>query len=689
MQSNPGKAVYEFGPFRLDPAEHTLLRSGQPVALAPKVFDILALLVEKNGHLFAKEELMQAVWPDSFVEEGNLTRNISTLRTALGEKTDEQYIETVPKRGYRFVARVKKLEGDNGDLVVKEHFKSAVAVEQPQGTSDPDHAERSFERDAGVAASQITVMNAGARSRAGPSALVSQSPSINASAAPLLKVTRRRVAAVLIGLVGIIAVLGYAFLFRSAQPIHQPEIKSLAVLPLKSVNKDPSDDYLGLPLADTIITRVSQISELTVRPTSAVRKYANQETSSLEAGRQLKVDSVLDGTVQRAGDRLRVNLNLLRVSDGASLWSESFDPNYTDILKMQDEVAQRVAARLRLKLRPQTQISSVSPEAYDLYLRAKYHAGLQNEPENEAAIALLERAVQIDPNFAAAYAELANEYRNMAFALKPQEREWEEKASSATERALLLNPDLAEAHVARGLLLWSHSNHFPHALAAQEFRRALDLNPNLDEAHHQLASVYNHIGLLDKAEEEIRKAVDINPGNTGARFRIGVNLLYQGRDEQALAAFDDSEKFNPAFWAYQTACALFHLGRKEEAAARVAEALKNNPQDEGGALSSIQALLAASTGDVAATEAKIKRAAELGKGFGHFHHTAYTIACAYTLLNKAEPAMKWLQMAADDGLPCYPLFERDPNLNNLRKDPRFITFMVRLKDQWEHYQATL
>ena len=153
----------------------------------------------------------------------------------------------------------------------------------------------------------------------------------------------------------------------------------------------------------------------------------------MEAGQQLKVDSVLDGTVQRAGDRLRVNLNLLRVSDGASLWSESFDPNYTDILKMQDEVAQQVAARLRLKLRPQTQISSVNPEAYDLYLRAKYHAGLQNEPENEAAIALLERAVQIDPNFAAAYAKLAHEYTNMAFALKPQEREWEEKASSATE----------------------------------------------------------------------------------------------------------------------------------------------------------------------------------------------------------------------------------------------------------------
>jgi tetratricopeptide (TPR) repeat protein len=439
---------------------------------------------------------------------------------------------------------------------------------------------------------------------------------------------------------------------------------------------------------------VSQIGELTVRPTSAVRKYANQQIDSLAAGQQLKVDSVLDGTVQRAGDRLRVNLNLLRVSDGSSLWSDSFNVSFADIFRMQDEVSQQVAARLRLKLKPQGQARlasarPINPEAYDYYLRGKYHAGLENKAEIEAAIELLERAVAIDPSFALAYAQLAIEYRNMAFALKPQEGEWEEKAYTATERALKLDPDLAEAHVAQGLLLWTHSNHFPHALAVQEFRRALDLNPNLDEAHHQLASVYNHIGLLDKAEEEIQKAVAINPGNTGARFRVGVNLLYQGRDEKALEAFRDSEKFQPGLWAYQTSCALFHLGRREEAAARVAEALKKNPQDEGGALTSIEALLAASAGDDAASEAKIKRAAELGKDFGHFHHTAYTIACAYALLNKAEAAMKWLQMAADDGFPCYPLFERDPNLDHLRQDQNFIAFMAKLREQWERYKGTL
>ena len=209
----------------------------------------------------------------------------------------------------------------------------------------------------------------------------------------------------------------------------------------------------------------------------------------------------------------------------------------------------------------------------------------------------------------------------------------------------------------------------------------------VNEAHHELASVYNHIGLLDKAAEEIQKAVAINPSNTAARFRVGVNLLYQCQYEQALHAFGDSSKFNPGTWAYQTAWALFQLGRKEEAAARIKQFLRDYPQDEGGVLTSMEALIAAAAGDERGAEQKIERAAQIGKGFGHFHHAAYAIASAYALMNKQ--AIEWLQRTADDGFPCYPLFERDPNLNNLRQDTRFMAFMAKLKEQWERYQATL
>ena len=490
----------------------------------------------------------------------------------------------------------------------------------------------------------------------------------------------------------VIAALIYALGFHGAPVAREPEVKSLAVLPLKSLSKDPNDDYLGLGIADAIITKLSQNGELTVRPISAVRKYANQEVDSLSAAQQLKVDSVLDGTVQRSGDRSRINLNLLRTQDGASIWSDSFDVSMGDIFKLQDDVSQQVASRLRLKLRPQTVLANahaVNPQAYDYYLRAKFHAGLLNEPENDAAIELLERAVKVDPDFAAAYAELAQEYRQRAFALKPQDRELEERAFADAEKALSLDPDLAEGHIARGLLLWTPSNHFSHDRAVQELRRALELNPNLADAHYWLGHVYNHVGLLDKAETEFQKAVAIDPTITGARFRVGVNLLYQCKYEQALAAFGDSSKFLPGTWASMTAWALFQLGRKEEAAARIEQFLRDHPQDEGGVLTGMEALIAASAGDARKAEQKIKRAVEIGKDYGHFHHTAYSIASAYALLNKRAEAIRWLQFAADNGFPCYPLFECDPNLNNLRQDTRFIAFMTKLKEQWEHYKATL
>src|SRR5262249_9856093 len=188
---------------------------------------------------------------------------------------------------------------------------------------------------------------------------------------------------------------------------------------------------------------------------------------------------------------------------------------------------------------------------------------------------------------------------------------------------------------------------------------------------------------------EIQKAFAHNPANTGAQFRLGVNLLRQGRYQEALEAFRESRQFNPPLWSYQVAFAQFELERREEAAATVAEALKNGEQDEGGLLTSIEAMLAAARGDTVKAEEKIKRAAELGKDYVHFHHTEYSIASAYALMNKRAEALQWLEKAAADGFPCYPFYERDPNLKNLRDDPRFKAFMKTLKERWEYYKETL
>ena len=527
MITNPTRPLYEFGPFRLDPAEHTLLREGQAVPLAPKVFEILKLLVENSGHLFEKDELIKAVWPDSFVEEGNLSRNISTLRTALGETADDhKYIETVPKRGYRFVARVREVNG-NGPAVPPVNLRqTARATDVPNLEHAPDARAASSRIFSGYRAWAIIVL----------AALT-------------------------------LAAFGYGVFSRRQANAHQPEIK---------------------------------------RP----------QTDSISG--------------------------------------------------------------------------SVNSEAAKYYWQAKLHTGTENRLENDAAIELLEKAVAADPNFALAYATLAYEYHLRAVALKPEEGDvWEAKALAAVNQALKIDPNVAEAHVTRAAMLWGGSKQFNHQQAIAELHRALDLNPELDEAHHLLGIVYSHIGLLDKGEEEIRRAIALEPGNPGAQFRVGVNLLYQSRYQEALDVLRETRKYNRPLWSYQTAFAFFQLGKKEEAAATIADAFKNSQQDEGGLLTAIEAMLAAADGDTVKAQQKIMKAAERGKNYVHFHHTEYAIASAYAIMNNRTQAMDWLQRTADDGFPCYPLFQRDPNLQNLRQDPQFIAFMAKLKEQWERYRATL
>src|SRR5437867_3703972 len=230
----------------------------------------------------------------------------------------------------------------------------------------------------------------------------------------------------------------------------------------------------------------------------------------------------------------------------------------------------------------------INPAAYDYFLRGRFHVSRETKADNETAIEMFERAVATDSNFASAWTELAQACVSRFFFFTPDEKQWEEKAFVAIEKALSLDPDLAEAHLARGRLLWTPSNHFPHDKAIQEYRRALALNPNLDEAQDQLALVYGHVGLFDEALQELEKAVAINPSNALARFRVGQIFLYQGNYEQALTALRRiPREANPALVGFHTAIALLHLGRSEEAAAMLAELLKDYPEDNGGLFSSM------------------------------------------------------------------------------------------------------
>jgi tetratricopeptide (TPR) repeat protein len=330
--------------------------------------------------------------------------------------------------------------------------------------------------------------------------------------------------------------------------------------------------------------------------------------------------------------------------------------------------------------------------AYDNYLRGKVIAGSQNRKDNETAIKLLEQAVEADRKFAPAWAELARAYTIKAFYYVPEaeSKHWIREAEVAVQQALALDPNLAEGHDARAFLLWTHPKGFPHKEAIQEYQRALQLNPNLEEAHHSLATIYFHIGLLDKAWAKVEDGMKINPANTLMRFRYGVINIYRTKYKEALDILNTiPPDVNPSIVKRNIATALFQLGKTDEVSNLVEEYLRSYPDDEGGAITSIKAMLLAKAGKEKEAEDTIADAIRIGKGFGHFHHTAYNIASAYALLNKRSEAIKWLEEAANDGFPCYPWFAKDDNLKSLRTDDAFIAFMAALRKRWEDYNAQL
>lgn len=327
--------------------------------------------------------------------------------------------------------------------------------------------------------------------------------------------------------------------------------------------------------------------------------------------------------------------------------------------------------------------------AYDLYIRGKVKTGGENIDDSNEAIALLEAAVRVDPSFAGAYAQLARAYstRSFKFASQDESRRLRENAEVALAKAVDLEPNLAEVQFARGVVLWTKANGFPHEQAIRAFQRALELGPDADETHHQLSMVYSHVGLLDEAQRHVARAIDLNPNNTMARFRVSVYTAWQGRFEDALAVLKTVPAAVSPFLVDRIKAEVYvQLGRPEKARSIVDDYLARHPTDEGGSMTGVRALLLAKAGETRDARKAITRAIELGAGFGHFHHTAYNVAATYAALLEPDEAVNWIEATADDGFPCYPCFARDPNLDSLRGFPPFIDLMSHLQKQWRYFK---
>ena len=365
--STNSRHCYEFGSFRVDESERLLLRGEDVVPLTPKAFEMLLVLLESSGRVLTKEELIKRVWPDSFVEEANLSHNIYKLREALGQGSNgEKYIETVPRRGYRFVAKVTAVQDHGADLIVAEHSRSRIVVEED------DQSEHLIETRAG----QI------AQSRALPSRIPSRGAR---KAKPTLVVAA---ALVLIGLV--VAASIYFWRTRGSATVDGALLRSIAVLPFKPLATNDRDESLEMGMADTLISRLSTVKDLNVRPFSAVRRYTRLEDEVARAGRELNVDAVLDGSIQKSGDRVRVSVRLVKVEGGLVIWSDQFDEKFTDIFAVQDAISRRVGNQLAPKLNgnPRGELgkpAAANTDAYIAYVKGRYFFRKFNPADHQRA----------------------------------------------------------------------------------------------------------------------------------------------------------------------------------------------------------------------------------------------------------------------------------------------------------------
>jgi TolB-like protein/DNA-binding winged helix-turn-helix (wHTH) protein len=497
--------VYEFGKFILDPQEKTLFENGIARHLPAKEFETLLLLVENNGKALTKDEMMTAIWQDAFVEESNLAKQISRLRKIFNSN-GEKFIETLPKHGYRFKAELHKTE---------QVFEEPVILEKRTVKRMTVKLENEFDGH--------------------PLAL--PPPKSKFLTAPRLAVF------------SLIVLLGVISFWIWNEQTKTAKINSIAVLPLKSLTAEENNKALGLGLADALITKIGSLRVISVRPTSAVVKFAETDADALEIGKKLNVDAVLEGTIQQSEGRLRINARLLKTADGEQIWAENFDQPASEIFALQDALSGRIAKTLAFEL-SKSQFAELAsrptenPEAFEKYLRGRFYQSQNNEQGLTRSIEFYEQAIALDAGFAEPYAGIADAY----------------------------------------LILYNFSLRSPDEVIPrikQNLNRAMQLNPNLSQAHltaAQLAFLYEHDS--EKAGKFYQKSVELNPNNADAFLRYGYFLTFLGRFDEALFQLEKSRELNPISSLVQANIGLVYLSRRDYPAAieQLNKTIAENPE---------------------------------------------------------------------------------------------------------------
>jgi TolB-like protein/DNA-binding winged helix-turn-helix (wHTH) protein/Tfp pilus assembly protein PilF len=622
-----GKHFYEFGAFQLDPAERLLLREGKPLPLSPKAFETLLLLVENSGHLLRKDEIMQRVWPDAFVEEVNLAHHISAIRRALdGTGGGEQYIETVPKVGYRFMAETRKVSSEAPAVL------TTAQAGQPAPTASAPRKQP---------ANRVALLTAAA---------------VLALGVVLLFVWRSRLTRA-----------------SGTATVSPAQIRSIAVLPLMNLSSDTQQEYFSDGMTDELITDLAKFSKLRVISHTSVQRYKERKRPLPEIARELGADAVVEGTVLRFGDRVRITAQLIDARSDAHLWADSYERDLRDILTLQNEVSQDIASKVGVRLTTAeaarlNNARDLDPAAHEAYLKGNFFWSRSDCEGSKKALEYFQQAA-IDSKFAPVYLGLAESYFTLGdWGCWPQDKAFP-KAKEAAVKAIELDPNLGSAHTWLANLASFYEWDWPNA--EREYKLAIGLDPNYAVAHVFYAVFLADMGKQQESFAEMKRAQELDPTSELTNM-VGVHVFYLARQyDQAIKQAKTAIELNPNSWG-----TFIWLGASYERKGMYPEASQ--------AYLKSKALEGAKPGELNEFQSAYEHSGIRGfweKELARVKRDGSVCSLARVSAHLGEPKSTLDYLNQDVQLHCADLrvLNVDPIYDSLRKDRKFQDILRRMK----------
>lgn len=637
MNTKAGQS-YLFGPFRLDPTEHVLWEDDRPIVLPPKALATLTVLVENSGHLLTKDELMSAVWPGGCVEENNLAVNVSFLRKLFG---GFECIETVPRAGYRFVAPVSVIGEGQGEAAEKAGPPPEVGDDRTAAVADGVPQRRWND---------------------GPRAV-------------------RRLRLEMVVLVALV-LAGSAFLatrFRTEPVAGLAPPVTLAVLPLENLSGDPAQEYFADGITDALIGELARVGVLRVISRTSAMTYKSERKPLPEIGRELGVRAVIEGTVLRAGERVRVRVQLIEAATDQHLWAESYDRDVSDLLNLQSEIAQTVAREVSAQIEPIEAVRrpaarQVNRRALDAFLQGSHYLNRLTRADVQEAIGWFQRSIGEDPGFAPAYAGLARCYNllgKVMVAGMPQS-EAGAKAAEAARKALEIDADLPEAHAV--LAAVAHFD-WQWVEAERRFRRALALNPSASATRSAYALYLATLGRAEEARSQIDEALRLDPLSMSLRWTAALITYEARRHDEAVESLghliEIAPEFEHAYWLL--GLAYLARGMTPEAIDTLERARALHPDQL-----SILSVLGMAYGRAGRRAEAMGLLEELTRRAHNEYVPAGNFVDIHLGLGDHDGAFFWLEKAFEERSPYVTNLGVLPEVDSLRDDPRFKALLERM-----------